>query len=138
MYLLTASEVVQQMSSSSEAYVLHKVSEKEYKLFKNKKKKPKNNLYSFLSPQKCFIPVQVQVDKLLCDCKVGGSVPVQSSPLDIQSFFVHLKSEREVVEEYPQSSSARSHFFRCAGYHLYGRYYLLEIDVVALRISKSS
>lgn len=75
MYLLTASEVVQQMSSASEAYVLHKVSEKEYKLFK-KKKKTKNNLHSFLSPQKCFIPVQVQVDKLLCDCKVGDSVPV--------------------------------------------------------------
>lgn len=51
MYLLTASEVVQQMSSSSEAYVLHKVSEKEYKLFKNKKKNQKTTYILFFLPK---------------------------------------------------------------------------------------
>lgn len=51
MYLLTASEVVQQMSSSSEAYVLHKVSEKEYKLFKKKKKNQKTTYILFFLPK---------------------------------------------------------------------------------------
>jgi len=51
MYLLTSSEVVQQMSSSSEAYVLHKVSEKEYKLFKNKKKTKKQLIFFSFSPK---------------------------------------------------------------------------------------
>lgn len=57
----------------SEAYVLQKVSEKEYKLFKKKKTKNKNklNLHLLGERKEYFIPVQVQVDKLLY-CKVGG------------------------------------------------------------------